>query len=325
MSGVLSLRPSYYEALKRLTLELVGINLGANHPFLIETRLATLARKEGFDDLNTLIDELFSRGQSRLAIKVVSALLERDTHFNPDPTAVRQFSEWVVPRLMEHFPDTVLRVLSFGCSSGQEPLSFAIQLNKLRRKYPNIRFQVTGVDYPSPALDRAGRGQYTHFEVQRGLPIRDLVSYFDRRGEDWIVKPELRAMVTFVEHHLLSNLSDLGQFHVVVFRNGLMHYSSAAQVRVMRGLSTIVSPNGFLLLGSDEKSPQLSYGFREIDGLQGVLTKPVQPPLEVDELEATPVATSKPRQIQASAMGASAHRPAAPAQPIKKAPTNRGI
>ena len=327
MSGVLSLRPSYYEALKRLTLELVGINLGANHPFLIETRLATLARKEGFDDLNTLIDELFSRGQSRLAIKVVSALLERDTHFNPDPVAIRQFADWVVPKLTESFPNTVLRVLSFGCSSGQEPLSFAIQLNKLRQKFPNIRYQVTGVDYPSPALDRAGRGQYTHFEVQRGLPIRDLVSYFDRRGEDWIAKAELMEKVTFIEHHLLSNLNDLGQFHVVIFRNGLVHYSSAAQVRVMRGLSTIVSPNGFLLLGSDETSPRLSYGFQEVEGLQGVFTKPAQPPLEVDELEATPTAPSASKPVSAPAVSTVTRSPIipTPAPPIKKAPTNRGV
>ena len=38
MSAALTLKPSYYEALKRLTLELAGINLGPDHTFLIETR-----------------------------------------------------------------------------------------------------------------------------------------------------------------------------------------------------------------------------------------------------------------------------------------------
>ncbi len=311
MSRVLSLRPSYYEALKRLTLELVGINLGANHPFLIETRLATLARKEGFEDLNTLIDELFSRGQSRLAIKVVSALLERDTHFNPDPLAIRQFAETIYPKLLGDFPGETLRILSFGCSSGQEPYSFAIQLNKLRQIYPNTRFDVTGIDYPSPALDRAGRGQYTHFEVQRGLPIRDLISYFDRHGEDWVVKQELRNMVTFKEHHLLSNLGELGQFHVVIFRNGLSDYSSAAQVRVMRGLSSIVVAGGCLILGTDDETPKLSYGFEEQANLKGVFMKPKK-------------ATED--EIQADAENRIVRPTVAPIpyEPQRKTPVNRG-
>jgi len=42
MSRVLSLKPTYYEALKRLTLELAGVKLGADHAFLVETRLSNL-------------------------------------------------------------------------------------------------------------------------------------------------------------------------------------------------------------------------------------------------------------------------------------------
>ena len=68
MSAVFSLKPSYYEALKRLTLELVGVNLGSDHMFLIETRLRTLARQEGYNDLIHMVEELFSQGQSRFGL-----------------------------------------------------------------------------------------------------------------------------------------------------------------------------------------------------------------------------------------------------------------
>ena len=59
MRSALSLTPSYYEALKRLTLELAGVNLGSDHAFLVETRLSTLARNEGYESLNEMIEELF--------------------------------------------------------------------------------------------------------------------------------------------------------------------------------------------------------------------------------------------------------------------------
>ena len=277
MSNVLSLKPSYYEALRRLTLELAGINLGKDHPFLIETRLRTLARQEGFDGLVHMIEDLFGQGQARLALQVVSSLLERDTHFNPDPHGMAQLETRILPAMAEIYGDNPIRILSFGCSSGQETYSIAMQIEKCREQFPNQRIEVIGIDYPSQALERAKRGIYTHFEVQRGLPVRDMLKYFDRRGEDWVVKQSLREKVTFQEHHLMSNLSTLGHFHVIILRNRMATYASGAQVRVLRGLSNIVLPLGYLILGQDEKLPRITYGFDGVADASGLYQRRAAP------------------------------------------------
>ncbi len=273
MSGVLSLKPSYYEALKRLTLELAGVHLGDDHAFLVETRLGVLARQEGYQNLNKMIDDLFGQGQTRLAIKVVSSLLERDTHFNPDPDGIKVIQDYLLPKLYEQKGKLGIKILSFACSSGQEPYSLAVLVDKFRQKHPDFKVEILGVDYPSPALTRAKAAQYTHFEVQRGLPIRDLVNYFDRAGEDWIVKPAIREMVTFKEFHLLSKLDSLGKFDLVLFRNSLKHYSSPAQIRVIRSLSSIVHHECYLMFGAEEEIPSSSYNFDPIAEYPNVLKK----------------------------------------------------
>ena len=261
MRGALSLNPNYYEALKRLTLELAGVNLGADHAFLIETRLATLSRKEGFKSLDDMVEELFNTGQSRLAVKVVSSLLERDTHFYTDRQSFDKLEDVIIPALYNARKGGEIRILSFGCSSGQEPYCIAMALDKAKDKFPDVTFEIVGVDYPSLALDRAIAGRYTHFDVQRGLPIRDLITYFDRQSEDWVVKEDIRKSVRFQETHLLSNLDALDPFDIVMFRNALPHYSSPAQVRVLRGLSTLVKPLGYLLLGTGETLNHINFGF----------------------------------------------------------------
>lgn len=273
MSGVLSLKPSYYEALKRLTLELAGVHLGDNHAFLVETRLGVLARQEGYQNLNKMIDDLFGHGQTRLAIKVVSSLLERDTHFNPDPHGMKTIAEYLLPTLKKEKGKNEIKILSFACSSGQEPYSIAILVDKFTKARGDLTASILGVDYPSPALSRAQAGQYTHFEVQRGLPIRDLVSYFDRAGEDWIVKPKIRERVVFKEFHLLSKLDGLGKFDLVLFRNSLKHYSSPAQIRVIRSLSSIVNHECYLMFGADEELPSSSYNFDKVPGYPNLLKK----------------------------------------------------
>ena len=286
MGSVLSLKPSYYQALCRLTLELAGVNLGTSHKFLIETRLGALARREGYDDLSAMIEELFSTGQTRLAVQVVSTLLERDTQFFEDMEGYKTLIKKIIPSVLAKTDDKIIRILSFGCSSGQEPYGLAMLLGDMRAALPETTFEITAVDYPSMALDRARQGRYTHFEVQRGLPIAKLIQHFNRQGEDWVVKKELRDAVEFKDVHLLSKLDHLGEFHIVLFRNNLSHYSSPAQVRVLRSLTHVVKHDGYLMLGTKETLNYINYGFDAIARVAGTYrrhaAKPEEPYVDPD-------------------------------------------
>jgi chemotaxis protein methyltransferase CheR len=109
--------------------------------------------------------------------------------------------------------------------------------------------------------------------VQRGLPIKNLVRYFKREREDWVIDQSLRKDIDFKEMHLLSNLESLGQFHAVMFRGALPHYSAPAQVRVLRGLANLVKEFGYLILGSDETLNHINYGFDDMPGKAGLYRK----------------------------------------------------
>lgn len=273
MRGGLTLDTSYYEALKRLTLELAGVNLGENHAFLVETRLARLAREEGYPSLEAMVSELFKTGKSRLAVQVVSALTERDTHFFKDTKAFTHLREDVLPDLYRKRGGGRIRLLSFGCASGQETYGMAMTVANMAKDLRGLKIDIVGVDYPSQALERARTGRYTHFDVQRGLPIQDLVKYFDRDGEDWVVKPWLRKSVQFRDIHLLSKLDDLEEFHAVMFCGSLPHYSAPARVRVLRGLSGLVREHGYLILGTGENLSQMNFGFDRAGDEPGLYKK----------------------------------------------------
>jgi chemotaxis protein methyltransferase CheR len=269
MRGGLTLDASYYDALKRLTLELSGVALGDNHAFLVETRLARLAREEGYPTLEAMVDELFHNGGTRLAVQIVSTLTERDTHFFKDTTAFEHLRDVVLPDLYAKRGGGRVRLLSFGCASGQEAYGMAMTLTQMEDEMPGLKVDVVGVDYPSQALERARAGLYTHFDVQRGLAARDLVAYFDpverkEGGSDWRVKPELRERVEFRDIHLLSKLDKLEEFHAVMFCGALPHYSAPARVRVLRGLSGLVREHGYLILGKGESLSQMNFGFDRV-------------------------------------------------------------
>ena len=301
--GALSLAPSYYDALRRLTLELAGVNLGANHAFLVETRLARLAREKGYASLDIMINELFRTGGSNLAVQVVSALTERDTQFFKDKTAFERLEKIVLPDLHHKRGGGRVPILSFGCASGQEPYGIAMTMERMKDELGDMKVDIVGVDYPSQALDRAREGRYTHFDVQRGLPIQDLVDFFVPKGEDWTVKPKIRKKVEFRDIHLLSKLDTLEEFHAVMFCGSLPHYSAPARVRVLRGLAGLVKEHGFLILGEGENLNQMNFGFDRVNNLPGIYKKreiiiepEIDPTLKVPNGRTTFEKTKKPRK-----------------------------
>lgn len=279
MRGALSLKPSYYEALRRLTLQLAGVRMGSDHAFLVETRLANLARKEGFDSLDAMVQELFAVGQARLALQVVSALVERDTHFNRDPLSLDGLFDVALRDLAETRGGGRIDLLSYGCGSGQDVYSVAIRARYAANKQilGASSLHMTGVDYPSQALERAQAGRYTHFEIQRGLSARDMISHFTPDpapgSTDWLAADHLRENIAFHDLHLMSSNDELGDFHVVMFRAPLSQYSRTASLRILRTLIKRLRPYGYLVLNSGEAIGADKLGLAEINGMPGLYKK----------------------------------------------------
>lgn len=273
MAGVRSLQPGYYEALRRLTLEIAGIKLGADTDFLVETRLSSLASRQGYDSLEALISELFTDGDTRLAVQVVSALLERDLRFFDDKAGFSSLSKTIWPAVSATFSASKIRILCYGCGTGQEAYALAMALIDIEDAFPHLApqfgFEIIAVDYPSRALARATEGRFTHFDVQRGLPVRSLIKHFTRDGEDWVASDRIRSRIEFREFHLLSGLEPLGQFQLILMRNALARYAAGAQMRILRALSPALETGGYLMLGTREGLNDLNFGLDPVENCPG--------------------------------------------------------
>lgn len=252
MSAARALQKNYYEALRRLTLQLSGMHLQADQDYFIDTRLKAIARREGFDNHETMVEDLFARGESRLAAQVVSALLERDTCFLHDRQMFEAFNLAALPRLYQIHKDQPIRIFNAACGAGHETWSLAMCVDQAAKNAPGLSADILGADYPSRALERAGQGRYSHFEVQRGLPVRWLVEYFERQGDEWRIKNSLKSRVSFEEYHLLSDPKTLGDFHVVYCRDALPRFAESSRQKALAAIAKTVKPGGYLILGPDE-------------------------------------------------------------------------
>jgi chemotaxis protein methyltransferase CheR len=121
-------------------------------------------------------------------------------------------------------------------------------------------------------LEKARAGLYTQFEVQRGLPIRKLIAYFEKAGDLWRISDRMRAGVRFEQQNLMKHPSQLGQFDIIILAHVLPSFDHETRIDVLRRIADALTPNGVLLLGAGETLPE---GCDAFTLEAGVARKPV--------------------------------------------------
>jgi chemotaxis protein methyltransferase CheR len=237
--------------------------------YLIESRLAPVARREGFAGIGEMIREIVERRADKLIWPVVEAMASSDTTFFRDRTPFDQLRNDIMPVLARARHDT-LRIWSAGCATGQEPYSLAMLIDEERGKTPGLRVDLLASDLSERCLEKAHSGLYTQFEVQRGLPSRLLIKYFEKTDENWTLSPRIRQMVRWRRMNLLGDLRPLGQFDVIFCRNVLSAFDDSTRKAVLEQIAMTLAEDGFLILGLNEAVSGLTQAFRPVPGRRGL-------------------------------------------------------
>ncbi|MEJ0066878.1 MAG: CheR family methyltransferase [Caulobacteraceae bacterium] len=124
----------------------------------------------------------------------------------------------MAPQLARTRGAAPIKVWSAACATGQEVYSLAIAAGEMAEEDPNVRIEFAASDLSRIALERAQSGLFNQFEVQRGLPIRQLARYFEKDGEQWKIADAVRRRVRWRRINLIAGLRNIGRFDVVFCR-----------------------------------------------------------------------------------------------------------
>lgn len=226
-----------------------GQQLAANRAWRIETELTPLMRELGLATLGALAAA--AQRSPAIAEHVADALLNQESSFFRD-AAVLDLVAKAAAAMGEAHPGRRLRVWSAGCSFGQEPLSLAMLFAEHPALCGGVMPEMVATDVSETALARARSGRYSQFEIQRGLPIRRMVEWFDTDGTDWIAKPDLVRRIAFRRMNLVASAMPSGRFDVILCRNVLLYLTTEDRRQILDRFATILQPGGVLVLGAGE-------------------------------------------------------------------------
>jgi len=261
-----SLSKNDFEYVRDLVFKRAAIVLEAGKEYLVESRLAPLARKEKYSTLDELMAKLRSQPFNGLHWKVVEAMTTNETSFFRDGHPFEALKKSVLPELLaKREGERKLHIWCAASSSGQEPYTVAMVM---REHFPmlagwTVRFASS--DISSEMLVRAQEGRYSQLEINRGLPAALLVKYFQKQGMEWQIKDELRRMIEFQQVNLAEAWPAWPPMDIIFMRNVMIYFGVETKKAILGKIRRLLRPDGYLFLGGAETTLNLDDAFERVE------------------------------------------------------------
>jgi chemotaxis protein methyltransferase CheR len=243
-----------------------AIVLEKGKEYLVESRLLTLARKEGIASVEEVIGQVRKAPNGPMARKVIDAMTTNETSFFRDIHPFEALKKTILPDLIQRRAKE--RQISFWCgaaSTGQESYSVMMLIAENFPELLDWDIKFIATDLCSEVLGRARAGRFSQLEVNRGLPATLLVKYFVRQGMEWEFREDLRRRVEFREMNLIKDWPWLPPLDIVFLRNVLIYFDVASKKTILANVRRLLRPGSYLLLGGAETTFNLDDAFgREV-------------------------------------------------------------
>jgi len=259
------LSPAHFQYVSMLVRQKSAIVLEIEKSYLLEARLTPLARAEGYASLDAMVAQMRAQPLNGLHRRVVEAMTTNETSFYRDLHPFEALKTVVIPDVMKHRgSERRLNIWCAACSSGQEPYTVAMTLMEHFPQLASWTVKITATDLSGEMVAKSRTGKYGQIEVNRGLPAHLLVKYFEKKGMEWQVKPEVQRWCEFRELNLIEPWGALPTMDVVFLRNVLIYFDIETNRAILGNVRKVLQPWGYLYLGGAETTINLGEVFERV-------------------------------------------------------------
>lgn len=172
-----------------------------------------------------------------------------------------------ISELLANYPNgKTIRAWVPACSTGEEAYTLAITfIEAIEQAKPHAHFslQIFATDLNTEAIAHARQGFYAAHGVADVSP-EHLARYFNAENNGYRVKDELREMIIFAPHNIVTD-PPFTQLDMLSCRNLLIYFSAGLQEKLLPLFHYVLNPHGLLLLGSAESIGNFGHLFMPLN------------------------------------------------------------
>ncbi|MFN3652130.1 MAG: CheR family methyltransferase [Armatimonadota bacterium] len=257
------MQPDLLCAARRVVEERLGLDFRVERGEALQRRLSRALRETAREDLESALARLMEApSEDPELMALARGLTVGETYFFRDRACFEALERHVLPPLLaarRAAGSLHLRVWSAGCSTGEEPYSLAILLDRLLPDFEDWRVTLLATDINPDSLERAREGRYGEWSF-RTTPRWVRERYFHRvSGRTYELDARIRKRVSFRALNLAevgypSAASNTLAMDLVLCRNVLMYFTEDARAAALERLRQALTPGGWLVVASPEAS-----------------------------------------------------------------------
>lgn len=263
--SLVTLNPREFDQFRALLKEVAGIHLGPDKLRLVQARLGKRMRQLGLQSFRNYRDRVVGPGSDpQELLLLIDAVSTHTTSFFREEA---QF-ELLASTLGDScFGSHFVRILSAGCSSGEEPYSIAMSALEALGDGARTRVLIEAGDVSIPVIQRAARAIYPMNHVD-GLSLDRIRRFFLRGTGPQLgqVRPVkmVRQMVNFRPMNLITGEGIGNRYNAIFCRNVTIYFDRPTQARVFQMLGERLEPGGLLFVGHSESLLSVTTNLRFI-------------------------------------------------------------
>lgn len=296
---------SIVKAIAALIEEQCGLNFSGNDLPSLQQKIMDRLDDIGVSSLARYHALLLSRpgGEAELR-ELFNHVTINETFFLRGPEHFRVFAGTVLPEFLQtRNTQQKLRILSAGCSTGEEVYSLAMSILD-NRCFDGWDIRILGTDINDSAIGRARQGIYRGRSIQN-VPPDWLRRYFQPAAGQHQVLPEVRRICHFVRHNMMAEPFPEAPLDVVFLRNVMIYFHRDTCQSILARLHRDLAGDGWLFIGAAETIWQIESGFsphyygdcfvyRKKPSARSAI--PASPPAGASRQSIVPTGPARPRQ-----------------------------
>lgn len=245
-----------YQRFCGLIYRVAGIRIAENKRVMVGNRVRRRLRATAINSFAEYYTFLTSPSGGNEMPLFLDAITTNETYFFRDIHQYEWLEQTFLPEITQQAAQRkrpkVLRIWSAACSTGEEPYSIALKILGQRPLFIGWRTSLLGTDLSGAVLAAAEAGSYDGRAVRLLEPMaRQTFFSEDAKSQRWVVKPEVKALVTWKQHNLLYRLRE-EPFDCIFLKNVLIYFDTESKKIVVQNVIDTLVKGGYLVIGATE-------------------------------------------------------------------------
>lgn len=239
-----------FKILKQFSLNKSGIVLPEDKKKFIFIRLSKLINQLHLHDFDSYFKLLQDNNEEEE--KFFNLITNRNTDFFREMHHFEFLKNEILPTL--NYQNRI-RIWSAGCATGEEPYSIAMILDEGGLNAVRSDVKILATDINSASLTIATKGIYSNARLLHLDTIRKNKYFSPVKHDDaecFRIHQDIANFISFKRLNLMDTWPMHGPFDVIFFRNVAIYLEEHADQAVLKKMTNLLKPQGFLIIGHSE-------------------------------------------------------------------------